>query len=181
MAAAMALLLAQGSAVPTHAENADRIMVPVRVDTALACPPSVRAQIDGLYRWQLERQERPGPITITGQRQRFTPQLFDLLERAYALTPADGRFVDFDLFSGTQVNTYGATLEHCSWERRGRLSVRVAVWAGLRGRAAEQPQQLRYVFRLSPSDGWRIADIVYPGEPSFRLSTYLRQLLQEQP
>lgn len=145
------------------------------------CPPAVRAQIDGLYRWQLERQEQPGPIAITRERQRFTPQLFDLLQRAYALTPSDGRFVDFDLFSGTQVTTDGATLEGCRQERLGQLSARVAVRAGLRGRAASQPQQLRYVFQQSPDDGWRIADIVYPGEPSFRLSTYLRQLLNEQP
>ena len=47
--------------------------------------------------------------------------------------------------------------------------------------ASDAPQQLRFVFQHLPKEGWRIADIVYPGEPSFRLSTYLEQLLAPQP
>jgi hypothetical protein len=57
----------------------------------------------------------------------------------------------------------------------------VAVRAGLRGRTGEAPQQLRYVMEPSTTQSWRIADIVYPGEPSFWLSTYLEQLLAPQP
>ena len=143
------------------------------------CPEQVRFQIDALYRWQLERQQQSGPIQISSQRQRFTPQLYRLLQRAYDLTPADGRFVDFDLFSGSQVNTFSATLQGCRQEQVDLLSARVAVQAGLVGRRAELPMQLHYVFRQSPSAGWRIADIIYPDAPSFRLTTYLRTLLED--
>jgi len=174
-------LLVQGNAVFTHAQNGNRIMVPLRANEGLECPAAVRAQVDGLYRWQLARQERPGPMAIASQRERFTPELFSLLERAYALTPADGRFVDFDPFSGTQVTTFGATLQGCRPDHQGRLMARVSVQAGLRGRTAEPQQQLDVVFRSTSNQGWRIADIVYIREPSFRLSTYLRDLLEERP
>ena len=50
----------------------------------------------------MARQERPGPIEITSQQSRFTDGLVQKLRRAYALDPANRRFVDFDLFSGTQ-------------------------------------------------------------------------------
>ena len=172
-------VLVQGNAVFTHAQNGNRIVVPLRADAGLACPAAVRAQIDGLYRWQLARQEHPGPIAMGSQRDRFTPELFSLLERAFALTPADGRFVDFDPFSGTQASTLGATLQGCRPDQAGRLMARVAVQAGLRGRAAEPAQQLGYVLRQTPKEGWRIADIVYLREPSFRLSTYLKELLEK--
>ena len=174
-------VLVQGNAVFTHAHNGNRIMVPLRADAALECPAAVRAQVDQLYRWQLARQEQSGPVAMASQRERFTPQLFSLLERAYALTPADGRFVDFDPFSGTQVNTFRATLQGCSPDHEGRLMARVSVQAGLRGRTAEPQQQLDVVFRSTSNEGWRIADIVYLREPSFRLSTYLRNLLEERP
>lgn len=174
-------VLVQGNAVLTHAHNGNRIMVPLRADEALECPAAVRAQVDQLYRWQLARQEQSGPVAMASQRERFTPQLFSLLERAYALTPADGRFVDFDPFSGTQVNTLGATLQGCRPDHQGRLMARVLVQAGLRGRTEEPQQQLDVVFRSTSNEGWRIADIVYIREPSFRLSTYLRDLLEERP
>jgi len=174
-------VLVQGNAVFTHAQNGNRIMVPLRVDEGLECPAAVRAQVDALYRWQLARQERPGPMAIASQRERFMPQLFALLEPAYALTPADGRFVDFDPFSGTQVTTIGAALRECRFDQQGVLTLRVAVQAGLRGRTAEPDQQLLYRFQQTPAEGWRIADIVYLQEPSFRLSTYLKDLLEERP
>ena len=173
-------VLVQGNAVLTHSNNGNRIMVPLRAEAEVGCPAAVRAQVDGLYRWHVAQQERAGAITIASQRERFTPQLFALLQRAYALTPNDGRFIDFDPFSGTQVNTVAARLEDCRQEQPARLWAQVAVQAGLRGRTAEPPQQLRFVFQHLPTEGWRIADIVYLHAPSFRLSTYLRNLVEEQ-
>ena len=163
-------VLVQGNAVFSHAQNGNRITVPLRADAAHDCPPAVRAQMDGLYRWQLARQERSGSIAIASQRERFTPQLFSLLERAYALTPADGRFVDFDPFSGTQVSTLGAELQECRPDQ-----------AGLQGRSGEPAQLLGFVLAQTLQEGWRIADIVYLQEPSFRLSTYLKELLEQRP
>jgi len=43
-----------------------------------------------------------------------------------------------------------------------------------------RPQQLRDVFRQTPDAGWQIAAIVYLQEPSFRLATCLRTLLEDQ-
>ena len=146
------------------------------VAAAAPCPAGVTEQLDGLY-----RQSQPGPVLIASQGQRFTPGLLALLSRAYALTPADGRFVDFDLFSGTQVGTFGAQVLGCTAQPDGALVARVAVRAGLAGRTTEPPQELRYVMDAPASGGWRIADIVYPGEPTFRLTDYLQQLLAPQP
>ena len=148
---------------------------------AAPCPAGVIEQLDGLYRWQLERQSQPGPMLLASQLPRFTPGLAGLLQQATALTPADGRFIDFDLFSGTQVETFGAEVEGCMGQSSGAVVAEVAVRAGLRGRTGDAPQQLRYVMEPSPTQGWRIADVVYPGEPSFGLSTYLEQLLAPQP
>jgi len=154
------------------------LLAPLEAAPVVDCPPSVREQIDGLYRWRLQRQEQRGSLAIATQRQRFTPELYGLLERAAGLTPADDRFVDFDLFSGTQVSTFGAAVLGCVPAQAEAVEALVAVHAGLRGRPAEAPQQLRYVLHPSGAAGWRIADIIYASEPSFRLSTYLQQLLE---
>ena len=154
------------------------VLAPLQAAPLVDCPPPLREQIDALYRWQLQRQKQPGSVVIVTQRQRFTPQLYRLLERANALTPADGRFVDFDLFSGTQVSTFSAAVLGCEPAKAEAVVALVAVQAGLPGRTAEPPQQLRYVLRPDGAAGWRIADIIYTSEPPFRLSTYLKQLLE---
>lgn len=150
---------------------------PLRASPVVDCPAMVRGQIDGLYRWMQEEQPQALATAIANQRQRFTPQLFELLERATALTPADGRFIDFDLFSGTQVTTFGSSVLGCRQLQTDAVEALVAVQVGLRGRSAEPPQQLRYLLRESSAHGWRIDDITYPEIPPFRLRTYLQELL----
>ncbi|MCP9887497.1 DUF3828 domain-containing protein [Cyanobium sp. ATX 6A2] len=129
----------------------------------VACPAGVIAQIDGLYRWQIGRQNDRGPIELTSQRECFTPALVQQLEDAFRLSPADGRFVDFDVFSGTQVRTFGARVLGCAPAAEGRL---------------DAPVQLRYQLLPVGRGEWRIADISYPGEPRFRLSRFLAELLR---
>ena len=143
-----------------------------------ACPAAVSQQLDGLYRWQIERQNSPSPRDLSSQRQRFTPELYQQLQQGFALTPMrDGRFVDFDVFSGTQVTTFGARVSGCSRLKAGSINAQVAVDTGLRGRSSGRPQQLE--FRMVQRDGrWRIADIHYPGEPGFSLSSFLNSLLK---
>jgi hypothetical protein len=145
------------------------------------CPAPVKAQLDGLYRWHVAGQERPGPTDITGQQSRFTPRLYQKLRRAYGLDPASGSFVDFDLFSGTQVSTFGAKVLGCTAAPGGGLEARVAVQAGLRNRTMEAPQQLRYQLVRGPAGSWKIADIVYAHPAGFRLSSYLAELLAPKP
>ena len=153
-------------------------LMPLLLAGAIApCPAPVKAQLDGLYRWHVAGQERTGPTEIKSQQGRFTPGLYQKLRRAYGLDPASGRFVDFDLFSGTQVSTFGAKVLGCTALSGGGLEARVAVQAGLRNRPSEAPQQLRYQLVRGPAGTWKIADIVYSHPAGFRLSSYLAELL----
>lgn len=156
-------------------------LMPLLAAAAIApCPAPVKAQLDGLYRWQVARQEQRGPIELKSQQSRFTPGLYQKLRRAYGLDPASGRFVDFDLFSGTQVGTFGAKVLGCTAAPGGGLEALVAVQAGLRNRPTEAPQKLRYQLVRGPAGSWKIADIVYSHPAGFRLSSYLAELLAPQ-
>ena len=106
--------------------------------TTGTCPQGVIEQLDGLYRWQVQRMEQRGDAVkaLATQRQRFTPSLFELLMEARQLTPSrDGRYLDFDVFSNTQVSTFGARVTGCSAEIGNSIRARVDVQAGLRGRS----------------------------------------------
>ncbi len=156
-------------------------LMPLLAAAAIApCPAPAKAQLDGLYRWQVARQELRGPIELKSQQGRFTPGLYKKLRRAYGLDPASGRFVDFDLFSGTQVGTFGAKVLGCTAAPGGGLEALVAVQAGLRNRPTEAPQKLRYQLVRGPAGSWKIADIVYSHPAGFRLSSYLAELLAPQ-
>lgn len=157
-------------------------LMPLLAAVALTpCPAAVKAQLDGLYRWQVARQDLRGPIELKSQQSRFTPGLYRQLRRAYGLDPASGSFVDFDLFSGTQVSTFGAEVLGCTATPGGGLEARVAVQAGLRNRPLKAPQLLRYQLVRGPAGSWKIADIVYAHPAGFRLSSYLDKLLAPRP
>jgi hypothetical protein len=145
--------------------------------TVVACPAAATAVLDGLYRWHVAKQRDSGPIVLISQRDRFTPELYSQLVRALAMTPAAGGFVDFDVFSGTQVSTFGASVRRCQ-AAGADLEALVAVQVGLRGRPTEPPMLLRYTLVSSPAGSWRIADITYPANPPFRLSEFLSELLK---
>jgi hypothetical protein len=145
------------------------------------CPAPVKAQLDGLYRWQVGRQELRGPIELKSKQSRFTDGLYQKLRRAYGLDPASGRFVDFDLFSGTQVSTFGAKVLGCTAAPGGGLEALVAVQAGLRNRPKEAPKKLRYQVVRGAAGSWKIAGIIYSHPAGFRLSSYLDELLAPQP
>ena len=153
---------------------------------AAACPQQVTNRLDELYRWHLAAQAEQQRGDLTLQKQTFTPELYDQLNRAWDLDPqVDGAFLDFVVFSGTQVSTFGAEVIGCHklYPAVNSLSpevitASVAVRAGLRGRASEIPQQLSY--RLIRSDnGWVISDLVYNHQngTSSSLSELLRSIL----
>jgi len=153
-------------------------LMPLLLVAAIApCPVPVKAQLDGLYRWQVARQELRGPLEIASQKALFTDELYKKLRRAYALDPASGRYVDFDLFSATQVHTFGSKVLGCTALSGGVLEALVAVQAGLRNRPSEAPQQLRYQLVRDPVGTWKIADIVYPNPAGSRLTSFLAELL----
>jgi len=148
---------------------------PAPQQRAMPCPPAATQPLDGFYRWAFTTADVRGKFP--SQKKRFTPELAEQLTAAFALQPSDGRFVDFDPFSNTQVNSYSHQIAGCWQEPGGLLRMRVLVLAGL-GRSRASEQTLDY--RLSrEGSSWRIADIHYPGAVSFSLGTFLQQLLQQ--
>jgi len=166
---ATALLLAGGMTISPIAVTA------APLQRSVPCPPAAQAQLDGFYRWFLANND--GRSQFQSQRQRFTAELYEDLRSGFALQPADGRFVDFDPFSNTQVASYGYRIAGCRLDEKGLLVMRVQVLAGLApSRATYQP--LDYVLTATGGD-WRIADIRYPGDVSFSLRAYLQGLLKQ--
>ena len=150
----------------------------------LACPEAVRQQLDGLYRWQVQRMDQPEPpaTQFTSQRDRFTPALFNLLLQARELTPKrDGRHIDFDVFSNTQARTFGAVVTGCSAAQGNSIQAAVEVQAGLRKRPSETPRRLEYELKRDCTGQWKIAEITYRNERVFHLRPYLEKLVNPTP
>ena len=148
------------------------------------CPKGVIDQLDGLYRWQVQQMEphQDPASALASQRQRFTPSLFKLLIEARQLTPArDGRFIDFDVFSNTQVATYGAKVKGCSAEKGNSIQAEVAVDVGLRGQSSGIPQRLLYELNKGNTGSWRINNITYLDGTVFQLRSFLEQLIEPTP
>ena len=150
------------------------------------CPNGVIDQLDGLYRWHVQRMDqRDEPVAaLSSQRQRFTPSLFEMLVQARTLTPVrDGRFLDFDVFSNTQAATFGARVTGCSAEKEGSIQAEVAVTVGLRRVASETPTRLLYDMTRSSKgkDSWRINDITYLDGQGFQLRPFLQTLINPSP
>ena len=144
---------------------------------AASCPEGVVAQLNGLYKWHIAAQ---GRNTFPSQKSRFTPTLYGRIERAFALSPErDGRFVDFDIFSNTQVETYGADVLACYPGVGSRTEAIVAVQVGIRGVSSDFPMILRYRMIRSSRDSWRISNILWGenGGESQNLNRFLEQVL----
>ena len=150
----------------------------------LACPDEVRQQLDGLYRWQVQRMDQPNSPTaaLSSQSERFTPRLFSLLIEARQLTPSeDGRYLDFDVFSNTQVRTFAAVITGCSAAQGNSIQAAVEVQAGLRKRPSETPRRLEYELKRDCTGQWKIAEITYRNERVFHLRPYLEKLVNATP
>ena len=143
------------------------------------CPAGVVNQFYDLYRWQVQRMEqRVERIKdLSSQRQRFTPSLFALLLQARKLQPIpDGRFIGFDVFSNTQVRTFGATVIGCSAQKARSIQAEVIVDVGLRGRPGI-PRGLLYEMNKGSKGSWRINNINYLDDGRVSLRHYLQDLL----
>ena len=144
-----------------------------------ACPEGVIDQLDGLYHWQVKRMDsnKDPAKALFSQRQRFTPSLFELLMEARQLRPTrDGRYLDFDVFSGTQVLTFGAKIKGCRARETDSTQAKVDVQAGLRGRSGEPPSQLLYELNQDSKGSWRINNITYLNGEIFELRPFLLKL-----
>ena len=150
----------------------------------LECPNGVLQQLDGLYRWQVQRMDQadgPSPA-LASQRDRFTPGLFTLLLEASQLSPTEhDRYLDFDVFSDTQVRTFGAVVSGCSAADGHSIQAAVDVQAGLRQQASGTPRQLIYNLTLNYTGQWQINEITYRNERVFQLRPYLEALVNPTP
>ena len=152
------------------------LSVPVAA-SASNCQAEVTDQLEGLYAWQVARQNTSGRGDLGLVIKRLTPALYQQLKRAWNLNPrVDGAYLDFDVFSGTQVTTFAASVTACRKLSGERIDADVAVRAGLRDRAAEAPVLLTYQMQRM-GDTWRIADIRY-GTSGHLLTNTLSQLLK---
>ena len=171
--------------LPLLAASLMAVEVP-RADSKLnlECPNGVHQQLDGLYRWQVQRMDQAdGPTAaLASQRDRFTPGLYTLLLEASQLNPTEhGRYLDFDVFSDTQVRTFGAVVTGCSAVDGHSIQAAVDVQAGLRQQASGAPRQLIYNLTLNCKDQWQINEITYRNERVFQLRPYLEELVNTTP
>ena len=172
--------LALGSALTACQSVQQTAATATATATKVACPAGVADQLNGLYQWQVQRMEqRSDPVEdLSSQRQRFTPSLFELLLKATSLTSRhDGRYLDFDVFSNTQAQTFGAVVTGCSEAQGNRIEADVDVNFGLVGRASDTPRQLRYEMLRDNNGRWRINNITYLDEPIEELRPLLKKLL----
>ena len=143
------------------------------------CPADVVNQLDGLYRWEVQRMEqRVDQIkALSSQRHRFTPSLFELLLQAKKLRPtSDGRFLDFNVFNSSQVATFRAKVIGCSSQEARSIQAEVSVDVGLRGRPGI-PRGLLYEMNKCSKGSWRINNITYLDDGRVSLRPYLKNLL----
>ena len=150
----------------------------------LVCPDEVQQQLDGLYQWQVQRMDQPNSpaAAISSQSERFSPHLFSLLTQAWELTPSkDGRYLDFDVFSNTQVRTFSAVITGCSAAQGNNILAAVEVQAGLRKRPSETPRRLEYELKRDCTGQWKIVEITYRNERVFHLRPYLEKLVNPTP
>ena len=148
------------------------------------CPEGVIDQLNGLYRWRVQQMQQPNDRiqALSSQRQRFTPSLYGLLLKAMALTSADdGRFIDFDIFSNTQVETFGADVISCRQNDGSTIDAEVKVHVGLTGRSSGNARRLLYEMHQNNTDSWRINEITYLDHSDFALRPFLEELLQPSP
>ena len=148
--------------------------------TTGTCPAGVVNQLDGFYRWEVKRMEkRVDQIkSLSTQRQRFTPSLFELLLQAYKLRPtSDGRFLNFNVFNSSQVATFKATVIGCSAQKARSIQAEVRVDVGLRDKPSGIPRGLLYEMNKGSKGSWRINNITYLDDGRVPLRPYLEDLL----
>ena len=147
---------------------------------APSCPAAVEAQLEGLYAWHLARMQQSGRGELASQIKRFTPALYTQLQWAWQLDPRrDRAFLDWDVFSGTQMGIYDATVQGCEPLSSDQVEASVAVQLGRGGRPVDAPQVLSYAL-LRDGSSWRISDITYRKgqDHSYSLTDSLKELRQ---
>lgn len=164
---------------PETADSSETTHLVETSSVSIPCPAGVKSQLDGLYAWQIARRKTPGRADLTGQRERFTPALFAELHRAWMLDPrTDGAYLDFDVFSGSQMATYGASVLGCEQLVSRAIDARVAVAWGRGGQIDPTPSLLDYRMVLE-GETWKISEITYHRDnENYTLTSSLSRLFE---
>lgn len=86
----------------------------------------------------------------------------------------DGRFLDFDLFSNTQAETFAVKVTGCCAMEGNRIQSELDVEFGLIARCSVIPRRLLYEMNRTSKGNWRINSINYLCDSNFKLKPYLQ-------
>jgi Protein of unknown function (DUF3828) len=143
--------------------------------TALA-QTAPQTTVDRFYQWYLMNDRVSDKISQ--QKAVFTPELYDQLVQAWAKQPGkDSEFVDFDVFSGTQVRTVKAVVKSTRQPFPNETAeVDVDLYEGRRGTSTtNKPITVKVL--LSRKDGsWHIRNLVYPDSDWANLMSILKDI-----
>lgn len=166
------------------------ILVP---ETSATCPPQVNTQLNSLYDWHIQRNlksyedpdidREPREELILSQQDRFTPSLFQLLYQGLKRKQGPDGWIDFDVFSNSQVNTVAAKVVGCSDVERNKILAAVDVSVSLHPeRSPGPPSRLLYEMKKDKAGSWLINNITYLTNDDltplrgFQLKSFLQEL-----
>jgi Protein of unknown function (DUF3828) len=126
---------------------------------------SPQASVNQFYQWYLKTESiRP---QFAQQKALFSPELYTQLTKAWTKKPGQDNFVDFDVFSGTQVGMAKAVVRSMSRSRGGRTAdVDVDLYEGrkINGKLTQvsnTPIPVKVLLESQNNGPWRIQNLVY--------------------
>ncbi|MCS6812309.1 MAG: YbjP/YqhG family protein, partial [Cyanobacteria bacterium] len=119
---------------------------------------SPQTVVQQFYQWYLQNQSRARE-RINQQRSAFTPQFYQQLTQAFQKQPGDGKWLDFDPFSNTQVSAYRFVVKsvRLSPQNNRSAEVNIEVYADLRPPGRPVPIK---VLVDRTGDRWQIRNLV---------------------
>jgi hypothetical protein len=132
-----------------------------------------QAVVTQFYQWYVQNQANARG-RIDQQKSAFEPNFYQQLVLAFQKRPQDGRFLDFDPFSDSQVNTYRMVVRstrRSSYSSQG-AEVDIDVYAGLRPPGTPVPIK---VLVRQQDNRWQISNLVYMRSWD-NLLCYLREI-----
>jgi Protein of unknown function (DUF3828) len=137
---------------------------PTSLSAQTASPQTV---VNQFYQWFLTTESIQE--NFVQQQAAFTPELYDQLVTAWQKRPrADTKFVDFDVFSGTQVDMAKATVRSTiQTTPNSNAEVDIDLFEGrirngTRVQVSNTPIPIKVILEKKDSEPWRIRNIIYP-------------------
>lgn len=141
--------------------------------TTVSAMNSPQAVVQQFYQWYLQNQ-RGVREQINQQRSAFTPQFYQQLAKAFQKQPHDGKWLDVDPFSNTQVSAYRFVVKSVRLSPGNNRSaeVDIEVYAGLR--PPGKPVPIKVLVERT-GDRWQIRNLVYMDSWD-NLACFLREI-----